>query len=203
MKVLFATTNKARVRYYALRLREKGIDLVTLDDLGISAMPDENGNNPLDNAIIKAKEYARLSGLLTISIDDGLFLDGVPTEEQPGTNVRRVNGKRLNDEEMIEYYTGLVNKYGNAGELKGYIFKGIAVVFGDNLESYQKKLPRCYTNKQSKIIDAGYPLSSIQMISKFNKFKSELTREEESITIDLEQKEIFDFMINAIEKLSF
>ena len=203
MKVLFATTNKARVKYYALRLKEKGIDLVTLDDLDISAMPKENGNNPLGNAIIKAKEYARLSGLLTISIDDGLFLDGIPIEEQPGTHVRRVNGKRLNDEEMIEYYTGLVNKYGSAGELKGHILKGIAVVFGDNLESYQKKLPRCYTNKQSKIIDAGYPLSSIQMISKFNKFKSELTREEESITIDLEQKEIFDFMMNAIEKLSF
>jgi inosine/xanthosine triphosphate pyrophosphatase family protein len=33
MKILFATTNKAKVKFYAARLKEKGIDIVTLDDL--------------------------------------------------------------------------------------------------------------------------------------------------------------------------
>ena len=30
MKILFATTNQAKVRYYATRLQEKGFDIVTL-----------------------------------------------------------------------------------------------------------------------------------------------------------------------------
>ena len=45
-------------------------------------------------------------------MDDTLYLEGVPDELQPGLFLRRVNGKALNDEEMIEYYTSLVKKYG-------------------------------------------------------------------------------------------
>ncbi len=44
----------------------------------------------------------------TIGMDDTLYLEGVPDELQPGLFVRRVNGKALNDEEMIEYYTYLL-----------------------------------------------------------------------------------------------
>ena len=32
----------------------------------------------------------------------------LPEEKQPGTHVRRVNGKELNDDEMIEYYCNLL-----------------------------------------------------------------------------------------------
>jgi len=202
MKVLFATTNKAKVKYYATRLKEKGIEVVTLGDLNIYVDVEENGNSPMDNAIIKAKEYAKLSGLLTISMDDGLFFNNVPDGVQPGTNVRRVNGKRLNDREMIDYYISLVSKYGDNGELKGYFLKGVAVTLKDKVESYQRNSPRIFVNKQSKVIDEGYPLASIQIIPKFNKFKSELTRQEECATIDVEQKEILEFMLDAIEKLS-
>ena len=202
MKVLFATTNKAKVKYYATRLKEKGIEVVTLGDLNIYVDVEENGNSPMDNAIIKAKEYAKLSGLLTISMDDGLFFNNVPDGVQPGTNVRRVNGKRLDDREMIDYYISLVSKYGDNGELKGYFLKGVAVTLKDKVESYQRNSPRIFVNKQSKVIDEGYPLASIQIIPKFNKFKSELTRQEECATIDVEQKEILEFMLDAIEKLS-
>ncbi len=33
MKVLFATTNPAKVKKYKKRLEEKGIDLITINDL--------------------------------------------------------------------------------------------------------------------------------------------------------------------------
>ena len=203
MKYLFATTNKAKIKRYAKRLIEEGIDIVTLDDLNIDVNIDENGKNPTENAIIKATAYNRISNITTIAMDDGLFLYNVPEKIQPGTHVRRVNGKRLNDKEMIEHYIDLVNKYGTNGELPGYFQKGVAIVSGDNVYTFEQKSDRKFTNKQSKIIDEGYPLASIQIVQPFGKFKSELTKEEEMIAMNIEQKNILGFIldtINIIEK---
>ena len=137
----------------------------------------------------------------TIAIDDGLFLNNVPDELQPGTHVRRVGGKRLNDEEMIEHYISLVNKYGTNGELLGYFKKGVAIVTENDTYTFEHKADRKFTNKQSKIIDEGYPLASIQIIESLGKFKSELTKEEEEIIMTKERKGICDFIINTINKI--
>lgn len=201
MKYLLATTNKAKIRYYGTKLKERGIEIVTLEDLNIDCHVDETGKDPIDNATIKASAYNKLSGMPTIALDEGLFLEGVPNNIQPGTHVRRVNGKRLNDIEMIEYYIDLVNKYGKNGTLKGYFLKGVAIVNQGNTYTFDYKANRCFTNKQSEVIDDGYPLASIQIISSLNKFKSELTEEEEKTTMDVEQKSIFDFILTTISAI--
>jgi len=201
MKYLLATTNKAKIRYYGTKLKERGIEIVTLEDINIEYDVDETGKNPIENAIIKASAYHKLSGMPTIALDEGLFLDGVPDSIQPGTHVRRINGKRLTDIEMIEYYIDLVNKYGENGILKGYFLKGVAIVNQNDTYTFDYKANRCFTNKQSKIIDEGYPLASIQIISSLNKFKSELTEDEEKSTMDVEQKDIFKFILNTISTI--
>ena len=201
MKYLLATTNKAKIRYYGTKLKEKGLDIVTLNDLNIEIDVDETGKNPIENAIIKATEYNKLSNIPTIALDEGLFLNGVPDEIQPGTHVRRVNGRRLDDNEMIDYYTSLVNQYGVNGKLRGYFLKGVAIVNGNNIFTFEYKANREFTNKKSEIIDEGYPLASIQIIESVGKFKSELTEEEEKNTMDVEQKDIFDFILNTITSM--
>lgn len=35
--------------------------------------------------------------------DSGLYIEGIEAERQPGVHVRRVGGKELTDEEMIDY----------------------------------------------------------------------------------------------------
>lgn len=201
MKYLLATTNKAKIRYYGTKLQEQGIEIVTLKDLNIECDIDETGKNPIENAIIKASAYHKLSGMPTIALDDGLFLENVPDNIQPGTHIRRVNNKKLNDIEMIEYYINLVNKYGENGTLKGYFLKGVAIVNQDNTYTFDYKCNRCFTNKQNENIEEGYPLNSIQIISSLNKFKSELTEDEEKNTMDMEQKDIFEFILNTISTI--
>ncbi len=201
MKYLLATANKAKIRYYGTKLKERGVEIVTLKDLNIECEVDETGKDPIENAIIKASAYHKLSGMPTIALDDGLFFEEVPDNIQPGTHVRRVNGRRLNDIEMIEHYIDLVNKYGKNGILKGYFLKGVAIVNQDRTYSFDYKSNRCFTNKQSEVMDEGYPLASIQIIPSLNKFKSELTEEEEKITMDVEQKDIFEFILNTISTI--
>lgn len=108
MEVLFATNNPAKVKIYANRLEENGINLKTLADLNIADSVEENGKNSIENAIIKAKGYYEFVKVPTIGMDNSLFIEGIDEADQPGTHVRRVHGKRLSDKEMIVYYTGLV-----------------------------------------------------------------------------------------------
>lgn len=201
MQFLLATTNDAKIKYYGTRLKEKGVEFVTLKDLNIDIEVDETGNNPVENAVIKAQAYYNICHIPTIAIDDGLFFEGVKDEIQPGTHVRRVNGKRLNDDEMIKYYIDLVNKYGSDGKLNGYFLKGVAVVDEEHTYTFDFKSNRYFINQQSEFLDKGYPLDSIQVIPSLNKFKCELTREEEEETLGIEKKEIFRFIQKTIEEI--
>ncbi len=70
----------------------------------------KNGKNAIENACIKAKTYYDITKMPTIGMDNNLFIEELPEEKQPGTHVRRINGKYLTDDEMIEYYTKLVKR---------------------------------------------------------------------------------------------
>ena len=45
MKELFATTNQAKVGKYKEALKEKGIELITINDLNFKLDINENGKN--------------------------------------------------------------------------------------------------------------------------------------------------------------
>ena len=201
MKILFATTNPAKIKRYAPLLEKQGHEVVTLKDLNITTDIEETGKTPIENAIVKAKAYHEISNLPTIALDDALYLENVPNNLQPKTNVRRVNGKRLNDEEMITYYTSLVNRYGKDGKLHGYFQKGIAIVTDEKTESFQTKSTRCFSSTRCDKVNEGYPLASIQWIDELNKYKAELTEAEDDKIMAEEQKEIVKFIESKINNL--
>ena len=128
MKVLFATTNPAKIKKYVDKLKEKDIEILTIKDLGINLKPEETGKNAIENAYIKAKTYYDKTKIISIGMDNNLYIEGLPDEKQPGTHVRRINGKELNDEEMIEYYSKLVNEYG--GKLTAKWVYGMVIYDG-------------------------------------------------------------------------
>jgi len=199
MKILLATTNKAKIQQYRHFLIDQGHQIVSLHDLGFDKTEvNEEGNSPLENALIKARVFNKLSGLPTFASDEGLYFDDLPEEIQPGVHVRRVNGKRLNDQEMIEYYTTLVTKYGKEGFLNGYFLKAIALIIEDKEYTLEFKIKRKLTNKVSQKIQEGYPLTSIQYFEKYQKFKSELTDKEEYDIMKEEYKIISNFLLEII-----
>lgn len=202
MKILLATTNDAKINSYGLKLKKLGFDFVTLNDLNLHYDVEETASTPVENAIIKAKEYSKISSLPAIAIDDGLYFENVPNDLQPATNVRRVNGKRLNDEEMINYYITMVNTYGNNGILEGYFLKGIAIYSNKKIFSFESKSNRKFTNRQSSVINTGYPLNSIQIVPELNKFRSELTTQEKEIIMTNDQKDVLEFIAKALSKLN-
>ena len=200
MKVLFATTNPAKIKNYKEELNKNGIELITIKDLDFDIEINENGKNALENAFIKAKTYYDATGIVSIGMDNNLFIEGLQEEKQPGTHVRRVNGKRLTDEEMIEYYTGLVRE--NGGDLISKWVYGMVIYDGIKKSEFTwSKGNYHFLDKACEKINEGYPLDSIAFVPKYNKYLVELTQEEKS-NLDNDNKgiEVINFIVNSLKK---
>ena len=198
MKVLFATTNPAKVKKYKEELKNRGIELLTIKDLDLDFKVEENGKNALENAYIKAKAYYDKTHITTIATDNSLFIEELPQEKQPGVYVRRINGKRLTDEEMIEYYTNLVKEYG--GKLTAKWVYGMVIYNENGKKEYTWNKEHFYfVDKPCEKRNPGYPLDSISIIPEFNKYMLELTEEEKKKLDNSKNDEgVINFLINNI-----
>lgn len=115
-QVLFATSNPSKAKRFSEGLLKKGIEVLSLKDIGIELEVEEIGTNAIENALIKARAGYRKTHMPTIGMDDTLYLENVTEDKQPGLYVRRINGKTLNDDKMLEHYINLVKEYGVDGK---------------------------------------------------------------------------------------
>lgn len=170
MKLLYGTGNPAKFASMKNRLLGLDIELISLLDIqaegrGIPEVP-EDGDTPLENARQKAMGYYRAFQMPVFSCDSGLYFDGVPDELQPGVHVRNVNGKRLTDEEMLDYYTGLVKQ---CGMLRARYWNAICLVMDEAhlfeaMEPSMASEPFLLTDiPHSTIRREGFPLDSISV----------------------------------------
>lgn len=186
MKILVGTTNKNKVVSVASYLPEEDIEWVTPDQLGITLDIVENGDTPLDNAILKAQAYYRASKLPTIAFDSGLYFLDLSEDDpiQPKTNVRRVQGKRLNDEEMIAYYSALAHRF--QGRLLAGYRNGYCIVQDeDHMETYMDTMESArlfafwLCDQPHVKRTPGWPLDSISIDAMSGKYFHDLEEEGE------------------------
>lgn len=185
MKLLFGTGNQAKLSVMKSRLETIGIELIGLNDLRAEgkSIPEvaESGKTPLENAKLKAMAYYEAFQMPVFSCDSGLYFDNVPDEVQPGVHVRNVNEKCLSDEEMIEYYAGLVRQYGN---LIARYRNAICFVMDEN-HIYESMDPSMDSEKfiltdkpHSAIRKKGFPLDSMSIDMKTDKYYYDLSADE-------------------------
>jgi XTP/dITP diphosphohydrolase len=75
-KLVIATHNAGKLREIAALVEPLGISCVGAEELGLPE-PDEIGNSFADNADLKAREAADLSGLPALADDSGLCVDAL------------------------------------------------------------------------------------------------------------------------------
>lgn len=76
LRVVLATGNRGKLREFAAMAAQTGLQLVPQSDFGIEP-PEETGRTFLDNALIKARHAAQLSGLPAMADDSGLEVDAL------------------------------------------------------------------------------------------------------------------------------
>lgn len=97
--LLIATNNPGKVREFRDILAGLPIRLTSLAEQGIVVEVPEDGETFAENAAIKATQYARLSGLLTLVDDSGLVVDALGGA--PGVRSARFAGEKASDADRI------------------------------------------------------------------------------------------------------
>jgi XTP/dITP diphosphohydrolase len=96
-KLLIATNNPGKVKEYADLLDGLPLTITTPAQEGLSLAVDETGGTFAENAILKARAYARAGGLLTLADDSGLEVDALGGA--PGVRSARYAGGEASDED--------------------------------------------------------------------------------------------------------
>ncbi|MCG7390067.1 XTP/dITP diphosphatase [Pantoea sp. ACRSB] len=98
-KVVLATGNPGKVRELADLLSAFGLDIVAQTDLGVESA-EETGLTFIENAILKARHAAQITGLPAIADDSGLAVDALGGA--PGIYSARYAGEAASDRENLE-----------------------------------------------------------------------------------------------------
>ncbi|MDI6440106.1 XTP/dITP diphosphatase [Cronobacter dublinensis] len=98
-KVVLATGNAGKVRELASLLREFGLDIVAQTELGVDSA-EETGLTFIENAILKARHAAQVTGLAAIADDSGLAVDALGGA--PGIYSARYAGADASDRANLE-----------------------------------------------------------------------------------------------------
>jgi XTP/dITP diphosphohydrolase len=108
-RIVVATRSAHKLRELRELLHPAVASLVSLDDIGVPDEVEETGLTFAANARLKARTYARITGLACLADDSGLevdFLDG-----GPGVRTKRYAGEDATDDDnnrkLLEVLAGL------------------------------------------------------------------------------------------------
>ncbi|MDO4295924.1 MAG: non-canonical purine NTP pyrophosphatase [bacterium] len=201
INLLYGTENPSKLEMMRSRLASLPIHLIGLQELRAKGMEiptvEESGNNPLENAKLKAKAYYEAFHMPVFSCDSGLYFDNLPQELQPGVYVRRIGGQARTDEEMIAYYSGLAKTY---GDLTARYKNAICLIL-DEQHIYESMEPSMeseafiITAVPHKMRKEGFPLDSLSIEIKSGKYYYDLPE------TALEQVAVQDGLLEFFQKL--
>ncbi|WBA08315.1 RdgB/HAM1 family non-canonical purine NTP pyrophosphatase [Salinivibrio kushneri] len=97
-KVVLATGNAGKVKEMAGLLGEFGFDVLPQSDFAVEEA-DETGTTFIENAIIKARHAAKVTGLPAIADDSGLEVDAL--NGAPGVYSARYAGETASDRDNV------------------------------------------------------------------------------------------------------
>lgn len=178
-EILYATQNAAKL----LTLKNilgNAYKIVSLEDVGIRSQAEEDGVDPKENALKKARYCFQMTGKDSFSMDFGFFIEGLSENEQPGSSVKSVvpisREREPTDEEILDYYKSLISRLG--GKVNVYWLRALAYVSKDGEYIKETKIPKILIGTPHWTRFKGFPMTSIQLDPRTGKYESELTEEE-------------------------
>ena len=131
MKIVLASRNKKKIAELQSLLGEyiEGIEILSLDDVGIYGEIEENGNSFSENALIKARTAA-MSGYIGVGDDSGLEVTALGGA--PGIYSARYAGEHGDDAANNEL---LLRNLDGASDRSARFVCALACVFPDGQES--------------------------------------------------------------------
>ena len=98
-KIVLASGNQGKIREFNHLLSDLGCHVVAQGELGVQEVP-ETGSTFVENAIIKARNAAKVTGLPALADDSGLVVQAL--HGAPGIYSSRYAGSDATDESNID-----------------------------------------------------------------------------------------------------
>src|SRR5215213_11696478 len=107
-ELLIATTNQGKIVELRSLLHSLPLCLRSLAEFPSTEEVEETGNTFSDNAVLKARAYARQTGLWTLADDSGLEVDALGGA--PGVFSARYGGEGLTDADRVTRLLGELSR---------------------------------------------------------------------------------------------
>ena len=125
-KLVLATGNQKKVKELAAMLADMKIQVIPQSEFAVSDA-DETGTTFVENAIIKARHAARVTGLPAVADDSGLEVDLL--HGRPGVYSARFAGAGASDKENIDKLLAeLKNQLSHRGQALAKLKAALAAV---------------------------------------------------------------------------
>lgn len=111
LQLLVATNNQGKVRELKELLADLPVELKSLNDFENVAEVEETGTTFEENAVLKAKGYAKQTGLLAVADDSGLEIEAL--NGAPGVYSARYGGADSGYDEKIKLILDEMSKSGS------------------------------------------------------------------------------------------
>jgi len=214
-KILIGTNNPSKFQVFVDYLAGLDVCCVSPADIGLCEIPPETERSAAGNALQKAKAWHRLSGLPVITEDSGLVFVDLPEDhpDQPGVMVRRASGHAMDDDEMLQWYSQVIQRHG--GELRAAWEDAWCILKDDKTFSLHTDLPETLAKHAKQMVSTpcearlpGWPLDSLTFDPLTGKYKAEMRLEEmhamtDGISIEarLERQQLVDWMRQTVQEM--
>lgn len=125
-KILIASNNAGKISEFKTLFSPLGIEIISLKEAGIDSDPKETGLTFIENAILKARNAAKISGLPVLADDSGLVVPSLNGE--PGIYSARYSleaNDHANNQKLLKKMNNL------QGDARAAYFKAVLVLLRD------------------------------------------------------------------------
>lgn len=174
--MIFATGNAGKMKEIRMIMADFGMEILSMKEAGIQADIEENGTTYEENALIKARAVAALTGSLVLADDSGLEVDWLGKE--PGVHSARYMGEdtsyNIKNANIISRLEGVPEEKRTAR-----FVCAIAAVFPDGRELTVKAAVEGRIGYEEKGAN-GFGYDPIFYVPELQKTTAELTEEEKN-----------------------
>ncbi len=176
MKIIIATGNAGKMKEIKSIFNNSDYEVVSMKEEGISADVDENGATFEENALIKAREIAKLSGHIVLADDSGLEVDAL--NKEPGIYSARYMGEdtpySVKNASLIARLDGVEFEKRTAR-----FVCAVAAVYPDGKELVVRENMEGYIGYEEKGKN-GFGYDPIFYLKEFDKTSAEISLEEKN-----------------------
>ena len=176
MKIVIATGNIGKMKEIKSIFNNSDYEVVSMKEEGIVADVDENGSTFEENALIKAREIAKLSGHIVLADDSGLEVDYL--NKEPGIYSARYMGEdtpySLKNASLIARLDGVEFEKRTAR-----FVCAVAAVYPDGKELVVRETMEGYIGYEEKGAN-GFGYDPIFYLKEFDKTSAEISLEEKN-----------------------